>query len=27
LIQEHGNKYLEQVFPELDYVKTATIEP
>lgn len=27
LIQQHGNAYLEQTFPKLDYVKQATIEP
>jgi peptidyl-prolyl cis-trans isomerase A (cyclophilin A) len=27
LIQQHGNAYLEQAFPKLDYVKAATIEP
>jgi peptidyl-prolyl cis-trans isomerase A (cyclophilin A) len=27
LIQQHGNAYLEQAFPKLDYVQKATIEP
>jgi peptidyl-prolyl cis-trans isomerase A (cyclophilin A) len=27
LIQQHGNAYLTQAFPKLDYVKQATIEP
>jgi peptidyl-prolyl cis-trans isomerase A (cyclophilin A) len=27
LIQQHGNAYLQEAFPRLDYVKQATIEP
>jgi peptidyl-prolyl cis-trans isomerase A (cyclophilin A) len=27
LVQQQGNAYLEQSFPELDYVSKATIEP
>jgi peptidyl-prolyl cis-trans isomerase A (cyclophilin A) len=27
LIQQHGNAYLKEAFPKLDYVKQSTIEP